>query len=247
MKKITTLLFLTILLSFASTVYAAAPGKVENNTIIYGGHTYQLFDTTANWDAAEMYCEYLGGHLATVTKSGEERAIEKLLKVGKKYRYWLGAKRNANGIFDKWITGEKIKYTNWTSGNPDNSRGRENAIEIVSERAPDRNYWNKWNDLPENGGYDESDSTLGYLGFICEWDEILYTIQYNLNGGRQALNQIYTYDGTKKIKLRDARRSGYTFLGWYTDKYYTTKISTIPVGSKKNYILYARWKKTSTQ
>ena len=225
----------------------------------FQGHHYLLVNDPMNWKQAKKKCEDMKGHLATITSEEEQDFIRRLIEEkGEKYHYWLGATDRKHEGDWEWITGEAWTYQNWEEGQPNNSeyydqKHGQDYLEIQATYGDngDKEYMT-WTDISEDGVSPDfmegpEYNSTPYYGFICEWDEILYTIQYNLNGGRQALNQIYTYDGTKKIKLRDARRSGYTFLGWYTDKYYTTKISTISAGSKKNYILYARWKKTSTQ
>lgn len=186
-----------IVMSGSLSVQAAKAGKVENRTIIYGGHTYQIFDKTMNWEGANAFCEHLGGHLVTITKSGEQKAIQKLCKKGKKNFYWIGLKLNSANSYSKWITGEKVQYQKWSGQDPNNYAG----------------------------------------------DEVVYTIQYQLNGGTQARNQIYTYDSSSAVTPGIPKRSGYQFAGWYTDKYFTNKVSEIAAGSNKNYVLYARWKK----
>lgn len=69
-----------------------------------------------------------------------------------------------------------------------------------------------------------------------------YRIKYNLNGGKNNKKNPKIYYKTA-FKLRKPTRSGYTFKGWYTDKYFKNRIKKIPKSYKRNLTLYAKWKK----
>lgn len=69
-----------------------------------------------------------------------------------------------------------------------------------------------------------------------------YKISYK-NVGINSSDNVASASGKKKIVLRNPKRQGYTFEGWYTEKNYRHRIKTIPKGNRKNYTLYARWKK----
>ena len=45
------------------------------------------------------------------------------------------------------------------------------------------------------------------------------------------------------IKLATPTRKGYVFKGWYRDKKYTRKVTSIKKGSTGKITLYAKWKK----
>lgn len=45
------------------------------------------------------------------------------------------------------------------------------------------------------------------------------------------------------MKLKNPARKGYIFKGWYTDKKFKKKITSIKSTAKKNYTLYAKWEK----
>ena len=77
----------------------------------------------------------------------------------------------------------------------------------------------------------------------AHWSKAKYSIQYALNGGvnsSQNLNQ-YTIDTV--FVLKAPVRTGYVFKGWYSDKYYKTKVSRISKGSIGNKVFYAKWEK----
>lgn len=69
-----------------------------------------------------------------------------------------------------------------------------------------------------------------------------YKIDYKLNGGRNHKSNPSAYY-KKTITLKDPIRKGYRFKGWYTNRQMKKKITGISKRSKKNYTLYAKWKK----
>lgn len=69
-----------------------------------------------------------------------------------------------------------------------------------------------------------------------------YGITYKLNKGKNNSKNPAAYYN-EKVKLEKPSRKGYAFKGWYTDKKFKKKITTIKKGTKKNYTLYAKWEK----
>lgn len=69
-----------------------------------------------------------------------------------------------------------------------------------------------------------------------------YKITYKLDGGKNNSKNLSSYY-KEKVKLYSPTKKGYTFVGWYTDKAKTKKITSIPKKAAKNYTLYAKWKK----
>jgi uncharacterized repeat protein (TIGR02543 family) len=88
----------------------------------------------------------------------------------------------------------------------------------------------------------------GKVTLYAQWTKSQYSITYVLNGGTNSKNNPSTYTSGKAVTLKDPTRDGYTFLGWYTDKKLTQKITKISASSSGNLTLYASWKakKTST-
>ena len=66
-----------------------------------------------------------------------------------------------------------------------------------------------------------------------------YTIKYNLNGGTNNKANPSSYYG-KKVTLKNPQKKGYSFVGWYSDSKYKTKVTSISSGNKT---LYAKWNK----
>ena len=68
-----------------------------------------------------------------------------------------------------------------------------------------------------------------------------YKITYKLNKGKNNASNPKTYTEEAEIKLKNPTRSGYHFVGWYTDSKYKQKIDVIEKGSKGRITLYAKW------
>jgi len=70
-----------------------------------------------------------------------------------------------------------------------------------------------------------------------------YDINYELNGGTNSssnpVSYLSTYSGS--FTLKTPKRSGYHFLGWYSDSSFKNKVTSINYGNKKNITLYAKW------
>ncbi len=172
MKKTLAVLlaFLTVVLLMCAAT--AAESKVPANAQYYKGHAYALYNMGKDWVAAKKYCEKLGGHLVTITSSGEQSFIEKLLRASaKKNKYWIGGIRVDGGF--AWVTGEKWKYTHWHSGEPNNWNGHlEDRVMIHAATSGSyASYFGDWNDLYRDGSCPGlSYYSKGSMGFICEWD-----------------------------------------------------------------------------
>lgn len=77
----------------------------------------------------------------------------------------------------------------------------------------------------------------------AQWDIVNYDIVYKLNGGTNHELNPDKYTVKDEILLREPRKEGYNFLGWYTDSKFseTKRITSISKGSFGNKTLYAKW------
>ena len=73
-----------------------------------------------------------------------------------------------------------------------------------------------------------------------------YKITYKLNKGKNNTANPKTYTSEDEIKFKKPTRSGYHFVGWYTDSKYKNQISVIEKGSEGSLTLYAKWTKEIT-
>lgn len=106
-----------------SAVRSDAPsGCSEPGNRVYGGHCY--FPTTApqSFPDAKKTCEAAGAHLAVITATNEQAAIESMASGSDR---WIGLSRPAGSASDaklfKWVTGEAATYFKWDAGEPSGS------------------------------------------------------------------------------------------------------------------------------
>ena len=78
----------------------------------------------------------------------------------------------------------------------------------------------------------------------AQWKINSYDITYKLNGGKNDSDNPEDYTvNTSTITLKNPTKKGYKFVGWYSDKKLTQKVTKIKKGSTGNKTLYAKWKK----
>ena len=112
------------------------------------GSRYEVVDEQLNWADAKREAERRGGYLAVITSAEEQRTIERLIT--SRNSYWIGGYCENDWVF-KWVTGERMSYTNWVPGEPNRS-GR--AMQLWTSN----NY--RWDD----------DNAATRRGYIIEWD-----------------------------------------------------------------------------
>ncbi|MGN0437422.1 MAG: InlB B-repeat-containing protein [Lachnospiraceae bacterium] len=84
--------------------------------------------------------------------------------------------------------------------------------------------------------------SLGNKVLYAKWIKKVYTITYKLNGGvNNSANPVKYSVVNPTITLKAPTRKGYTFMGWYSDSTFKTKVTKIVTGSTGNRVLYAKW------
>ena len=69
-----------------------------------------------------------------------------------------------------------------------------------------------------------------------------YTINYELDGGINSTDNAAKYTiESATVLLNNPSKTGYKFLGCYSDAEFTKKVEEIAAGSKGNKTLYANW------
>jgi hypothetical protein len=157
MKTLKLLSAITSLVSICFASQAITVLDITNNPA--NGHDYYLL-STASWTDSETYAQTLGGNLATVNDSAENswifNAFTPLIPSGGSL--WIGyydpSQDSGGGTHASnfvWADGESPGYTDWFSGQPDNTGGTEFYTAIrPAGYTPD----GSWNDLPDSGGGD---------------------------------------------------------------------------------------------
>ena len=88
----------------------------------------------------------------------------------------------------------------------------------------------------------EKDST-GNKAFWAKWKIVTYSISYNLDGGKNHVDNPANYTvETATILLKDAEKKGYTFKGWYDNAACSGyPVTHIEKGSTGNKAFWAKW------
>jgi hypothetical protein len=178
-----------LLLSFvASLVIPAAASASQTPGPINGpfnDHYYQIVTMDyqeLTWEqavaAAAALPSYMGlhPHLATITSGAEQAYIAAI--TGASNLLWLGASDAAVEGTWTWITGEPFVYSNWNSGEPNNSDGVEHYLE--------------WN----SGGWNDNNSTGREYGYIVEYENAECMGTTNLALGKVVTPLTNTIGGT---------------------------------------------------
>jgi hypothetical protein len=122
------------------------------------GHYYKYFAFSGDSTAAKSAAQSMGGYLATLTDSAENQWVVANSGIGSVNSAWIGGSDAVSEGTWTWITGETWSYTNWNSGEPNNS-GDEDSLAMYGYATP---YPGTWNDAP-----------VGYTnvpGYVVEWD-----------------------------------------------------------------------------
>ena len=142
---------------------------VNQKMLVYNGHTYTVFSLKSikTWDEAKVFCESLGGYLATLTTAEENAAVyAHVIEMGYSYRdvYFGLSDAESEGSW-KWVTGEPFEMNSWGQGEPNNYEDGENYATFSWESAEYGYSFGFWNDNDGNMKGWESGA------FICEWGE----------------------------------------------------------------------------
>ena len=149
----------------------------------YNGHSYYRSTGTVFWTTAKSNCIAMGGHLVTVTTSGENSFIFGIWPSG-----WIGLTDEVTEGTWRWVTGETYSYTSWNPGEPNNA-GNEDYVQFVGG--------GKWNDLPNNYS----------LPYVLEFEYIvttsswtLYKTIYTNSSGYYSISE--SYDPSKEYYIQ---------------------------------------------
>lgn len=138
------------------------------NTYTYNGHIYFLTDQNLSWEQAENVAKSFGGHLVTINNQEEQDwlsttfAKPSVENPTENYKVlgWIGyTDKDSEGTW-KWVSGETSTYTNWDTGEPNNSGGNEDFAQLYER------FWHngKWNDININN--DPNGLTKGIVELV---------------------------------------------------------------------------------
>ena len=101
---------------------------------INGYHTYAQISGVMSWTAAKADAESRGGYLATITSAEENSRVVAAASLD---YLWLGGSDASSEGTWTWLSGEAMDYSNWGSGEPNDSSG-EDYLTLTAAR--------QWND-----------------------------------------------------------------------------------------------------
>lgn len=123
----------------------------------YLDNDYEFIKGKVSWHEAKRICEEKGGHLVVINSLAENDYIINESKDLNLDHIWIGLTDEISKGVWRWITGEKVCFTDWDDKQPDNTYELEHYAEINYATSK------KWNDLPNYTSYSS-------LGFVCEYE-----------------------------------------------------------------------------
>ena len=173
----------------------------------YNDHEYYFFADSVDWQTARKICEAKGGYLAIPNNAEENAFIISGMKKTSKEESWIGITDIAQEGVWKDVKGNSLTYTNWASGQPDNSQDIEDYGHLYSD--------GQWND---GRGYG---SMYRSIGFVCEFDTLCTASghDYKLTSTKAATctangEKIYTCSRCGHTKTETIKATGHK----YTEK-----------------------------
>lgn len=172
-------------------------------------------------------------------------SISKLLKSENPAMQNLDSANTDSAVQDKKMGEMESEGLNPTVESAGNTAQILSAEEEKMESASlaEEPEWTEETEESKTAGMVTSETTTGTtITLYAIWEKAAeYKITYKLNKGKNSTSNPKTYTGETEIKLKKPTRSGYHFVGWYTDSKYKQKIDVIEKGSKGGITLYAKW------
>src|SRR5690554_3861010 len=202
----------------------AAEGLIEIETCVSECSMYFLNTQSMSGSEAQDYAESLGANLVSIQSQAENDCLlAGLNTLGQTGTIWIGLNdEDVEGTF-VWYDQSPVTYTNWAPGEPNNSGGNEDCVQIY----PTGSSPGMWNDL--NCGANNSKSIIevnlcpvvdaGPNITICEGDTAViqssptilgsapYTYQWD-NGGPSTYENSVTPSTTTEYVLTSEDQFG---------------------------------------
>ncbi|KAM8973844.1 regenerating islet-derived protein 4-like [Pelodytes ibericus] len=142
-------MFVSIIGCFIITVEVAKGASVRSSCppgwFFYRSHCYAVSKNPASWADSEYECGSYGhgAHLVSIMDDSEAAIIASHVSANQDSEgVWIGLHDpDKNGRW-KWTDGSMYNYAAWKSGLPDNAKGKEFCVVLVSGSK-----YKKWNDV----------------------------------------------------------------------------------------------------
>jgi len=115
------------------------PCAVEHD----GDRPYLFCETALDWNSASSSCATYGYHLVSIADSTENDWVDAAVDSYSTEKWWIGLNDQSSEGTWAWDGGESVTYTNWASGEPNDSGGDEDCVQL-NRFHPDTT----WNDEP---------------------------------------------------------------------------------------------------
>ena len=130
----------------------------------FSGHYYAVIEAAMTPLEQQALCENIGGYLCTITSQEEQSFVYSLAS---QYAYGaigIGGTDYENEGNWHWLNGERMGYTNWDLGEPNNGNGAGQGFMqmYVSGGGVWDDYYGAWDNYT-----DIRDA------FICEWGDVI--------------------------------------------------------------------------
>ncbi|XP_072418183.1 lectin-like [Chiloscyllium punctatum] len=111
---------------------------------IYFGYCYKFVPKKMTWIDAELHCQHLapGGHLASLHGMEQNKVLANMIHNSKNKcsPIWIGLNDvHKEGTF-QWSDGSALDFIFWMKGEPSDSGGREDCVQILFRKSV------QWND-----------------------------------------------------------------------------------------------------
>ena len=117
-------------------------------------YPYLFCTTAASWTAGRNTCLNVNYDLAAIGSASEDSWLNSTADTYSTQKWWTGFNDRASEGTWEWSNGETVSYTNWNSGEPNNSGGNEDCGQL------NRFSGTTWNDEPCGASF----------RYICEVD-----------------------------------------------------------------------------
>uniref|UniRef100_A0A3P9NBL8 Galactose-specific lectin nattectin-like n=1 Tax=Poecilia reticulata TaxID=8081 RepID=A0A3P9NBL8_POERE len=98
----------------------------------YDGRCFLFINVSMSWSDAEKFCLAFDGHLASMSSTNEYNFIRHLVHkaTGQHTQTWVGGHDSPEEGYWFWSDGSKFVFNQWGPGEPSNSGGIEDCMDI---------------------------------------------------------------------------------------------------------------------